>query len=150
MNDRDRKQAPCPEWRREAQRLLIAAADDPARAGWIEHARACPLCRALIEADNRLEILLGASPDPEPAFIYARVMGRVNASPRKIPFGRRDFGWGLATAAVGLMTGLIFASVKPEPVAADLSGDQSLFAGAVTDEFDEFALLLGNGEGESR
>jgi hypothetical protein len=75
--------AECTSFRRALERKLLGR---PSQQGllelsWHEHLLACGECRALLEAEEALEILLATLPDPRlPPRLAARVLSRLRVS----------------------------------------------------------------------
>jgi hypothetical protein len=73
--------AACTSFRRALERALEGRASEDVRVlSWHEHLLGCTDCRALLEAEEALEELLGSLPEPRlPAALARRVLARLRA-----------------------------------------------------------------------
>jgi len=140
----------CRAYQKEFPRLLALPESDQDSLRWREHSATCDDCRELILADSKLAEALTTLPDPGPAYVRIRVMRAIHAS--KHPRGflrRRDFAWGTASAAFGVLLGLVIAAYNLNPVIDTDAATTTEYALADTDPFDQIAIELTQ-SGDSR
>jgi hypothetical protein len=110
----------------------------------------CPVCAAVIEADQELRGVLTHLDQPHPVRLGAAIRARMKARPRQI-FRWGDLAWGASAGIAGLVIGvaLIGGELNQGALSNDGTGVE-MASVELLDDFDSFAVEIASDQNSSQ